>query len=195
MLPALGNATAAISRLLSSSAMASAASATATKTILRFFRWPAMNEDAARRLAAEASESGLDIDGFESEFCFNVEVEVATDDAAPPVTDAHYAVLRWLFTETFEPSQTSSQSGFSSDNASMIVEVGPRMAFSTAWSSNAVSICHACGLTNVCRVARSRRFRIKCVISRVFCRRLVHISHSFIAPVPIWSHTTAQASP
>ena len=131
--------------------MASAASATATKTILRFFRWPAMNEDAARRLAAEASESGLDIDGFESEFCFNVEVEVATGDAAPPVTDAHYAVLRWLFTETFEPSQTSSQSGFSSDNASMIVEVGPRMAFSTAWSSNAVSICHACGLTSLPR--------------------------------------------
>ena len=34
------------------------------------------------------------------------------------------------------------------------------MAFSTAWSSNAVSICHACGLENVTRVERSRRFRL-----------------------------------
>jgi len=41
------------------------------------------------------------------------------------------------------------------------VEVGPRMAFSTAWSSNAVSIAHACGLQDVIRIERSRRYLIK----------------------------------
>ena len=32
------------------------------------------------------------------------------------------------------------------------------MNFSTAWSTNAVSICHACGLTNIRRIERSRRY-------------------------------------
>jgi phosphoribosylformylglycinamidine synthase len=42
----------------------------------------------------------------------------------------------------------------------VVVEVGPRMAFSTAWSSNAVSIAHACGLKGVTRVERSRRYQV-----------------------------------
>jgi len=41
-----------------------------------------------------------------------------------------------------------------------IIEVGPRMNFTTAWSSNAVSVCHACGLTKVKRIERSRRYRL-----------------------------------
>ncbi|MBM9520300.1 phosphoribosylformylglycinamidine synthase [Desulforhopalus vacuolatus] len=38
-----------------------------------------------------------------------------------------------------------------------VVEVGPRMNFATAWSSNMVSICHAAGLKSIIRVERSRR--------------------------------------
>ena len=34
------------------------------------------------------------------------------------------------------------------------------MNFTTAWSTNAVSICHSCGLTKVIRIERSRRFRL-----------------------------------
>ena len=36
---------------------------------------------------------------------------------------------------------------------SPVVEVGPRMNFSTAWSSNAVSICRSCGVSRVSRIA------------------------------------------
>ena len=42
-----------------------------------------------------------------------------------------------------------------------VVEVGPRMSFSTAWSANAVSICHSCGLAKVTRMEQSRRFLLK----------------------------------
>ena len=42
-----------------------------------------------------------------------------------------------------------------------VVEVGPRMSFSTAWSANAVSICHSCGLTKVTRMEQSRRYLLK----------------------------------
>ncbi|MEW6570465.1 MAG: phosphoribosylformylglycinamidine synthase [Nitrospirota bacterium] len=42
----------------------------------------------------------------------------------------------------------------------LIVEVGPRMNFTTAWSTNAVSVCHACGLTRITRIERSRRYKL-----------------------------------
>ena len=41
-----------------------------------------------------------------------------------------------------------------------VVEVGPRLNFATAWSSNMVSICKATGLAVVTRVERSRRYLV-----------------------------------
>ncbi|MDK9705622.1 MAG: phosphoribosylformylglycinamidine synthase [Desulforhopalus sp.] len=41
-----------------------------------------------------------------------------------------------------------------------VVEVGPRLNFATAWSSNMVSICKATGLDAVTRVERSRRYLV-----------------------------------
>jgi len=41
---------------------------------------------------------------------------------------------------------------------SVVVEVGPRLSFTTAWSANAVSICKACALPEVTRIERSRRY-------------------------------------
>jgi phosphoribosylformylglycinamidine synthase len=42
-----------------------------------------------------------------------------------------------------------------------LLEIGPRMNFTTAWSSNAVSVCHACGLDRIIRIERSRRYLLK----------------------------------
>lgn len=41
-----------------------------------------------------------------------------------------------------------------------VVEVGPRLNFATAWSSNMVAICRATGLDTVTRVERSRRYLV-----------------------------------
>ena len=41
-----------------------------------------------------------------------------------------------------------------------VVEVGPRLNFATAWSSNMVSICRATGIDCVTRVERSRRYLV-----------------------------------
>jgi phosphoribosylformylglycinamidine synthase len=43
---------------------------------------------------------------------------------------------------------------------SYVLEVGPRLSFTTAWSANAVSICKACGLDEVTRIERSRRYKL-----------------------------------
>lgn len=41
-----------------------------------------------------------------------------------------------------------------------ILEIGPRLAFATAWSSNCESICKACGISSVNRVEKSRRYKV-----------------------------------
>nr|XP_053650761.1 phosphoribosylformylglycinamidine synthase-like [Cherax quadricarinatus] len=41
-----------------------------------------------------------------------------------------------------------------------IIEIGPRLNFTTAWSTNAVSICHAMGLKSVVRLERANRYLV-----------------------------------
>jgi phosphoribosylformylglycinamidine synthase len=85
-----------------------------------------------------------------TEYCFYIEAKEA-------LTPDELNVLRWLLSETFEPDNFSVGS-FLKDHG--IIEVGPRMSFTTAWSTNAVSVCNACGLSKVTRIERSRRYRI-----------------------------------
>ncbi|KAJ8530021.1 hypothetical protein K7X08_036856 [Anisodus acutangulus] len=72
------------------------------------------------------------------------------------------SVLKWILGETYEPESLGSESfldGEKSKNQNgYIIEVGPRLSFTTAWSANAVSICQACELTEVNRMERSRRY-------------------------------------
>ena len=41
-----------------------------------------------------------------------------------------------------------------------MIEVGPRLNFATAFSTNAVAICRAAGLNNVVRIETSRRYAV-----------------------------------
>ena len=56
---------------------------------------------------------------------------------------------RRLLRETFEPEKLTRGTQLASAAAAQVVEVGPRMNFSTALSANAVSICQSCGLSQV----------------------------------------------
>ena len=90
----------------------------------------------------------------------------------------------WLLSETFEPEQTAEATFLTACGNEVLIEVstspralqrwcaadqrllclgmfkvGPRLNFTTAWSTNAVCIFHACGLKKVQRIERSRRFK------------------------------------
>ncbi|HMK48789.1 MAG TPA: phosphoribosylformylglycinamidine synthase, partial [Thermodesulfovibrionales bacterium] len=125
-------------------------------SLIHFYRKPALSSAKKNELlsAAKRSVSGS-IEDIETEYCFNVEI-------AARLNDEETGILRWLLSETFEHDNFSSQSFLVNSSPVMsyplIVEVGPRLNFSTAWSTNAVSVCHACGLTKVRRIERSRRY-------------------------------------
>jgi phosphoribosylformylglycinamidine synthase len=119
-------------------------------TITRLYRTPGLSTVERSKAVATARNLGLEIDAIDTEHCFYV----ASDGA---LEDRQLDILRWLLAETFEPEGFSDQSFLATDGGE-VLEVGPRMSFSTAWSTNAVSVCHACGLTTVTRIERSGRF-------------------------------------
>lgn len=85
------------------------------------------------------------------EYCFNVE-------ASAPLNPEELSILRYLLAEGFI-SETISAKPFL-PQGDEVVEVGPRMNFATAYSTNMVAICHTCGLNKVVRIERSRRYRL-----------------------------------
>ncbi len=121
--------------------------------LIHLYRKPALNEyeilSLIRRITHKISAEILNI---KTEFCFNIELEGSLDDR-------QMNVLTWLLAETFEP-QGLSENSFLNPAEGLILEFGPRMNFATSWSTNAVSICHACGLTQIKRIERSRRYQL-----------------------------------
>jgi phosphoribosylformylglycinamidine synthase len=63
--------------------------------------------------------------------------------------------LRLLLAEGFIKESVSTESFFPKER---VVELGPRLNFATAWSSNMVSICRSTGLGKITRIERSRRY-------------------------------------
>ena len=114
--------------------------------MLHFFK----RAPADKATAKLQSALGALVTSVEHEICYNVELSAELDGEAE-------RRLLWLLAETFEPAATARESFL---GASDVLEVGPRLSFSTAWCSNALSICAACGLTQVARVEQSRRYKL-----------------------------------
>uniref|UniRef100_A0A3B5B2X5 Phosphoribosylformylglycinamidine synthase n=1 Tax=Stegastes partitus TaxID=144197 RepID=A0A3B5B2X5_9TELE len=70
-------------------------------------------------------------------------------------------ILLWLFRRPLQAEPLSEKPNLTEGSGEKLVEIGPRLNFSTAWSTNAVSICQSAGLASVTRVELSRRFLIK----------------------------------
>ena len=121
--------------------------------LIQFFRKPALSEANQRELIRQARAAlGFGIEEIESEYCFYVE-------AAGQLNEKGKKTLSWLLGETFEPQNFGERSFLSADG--ICVEVGPRLSFKTAWCTNAVAVCHSCGLEEITRIERSRRYLLR----------------------------------
>jgi len=91
------------------------------------------------------------------EYCFNVETK-------EPLDDNEMKVLKQLITDSFSLGVVQKESKFNKDGR--IIELGPRLNFATAFSTNSVDICHACGLNKITRIEKSRRYILPSDISK-----------------------------
>eukprot|EP00794_Sanderia_malayensis_P007168 gene7168-7974_t len=95
-----------------------------------------------------------------SEICFNV-------GCCQSLSEQDRKHLEWIFCQSFKEDKLSNSSKIASKTNGevglklLIIEIGPRLNFSTAWSTNAVSVCQSIGLKNVTRIEQSIRYLIE----------------------------------
>ncbi len=145
--------------------------------ILRFYRKNALSEYRKRELLKKVqSEFASKIKDIETEFCFNILVteELSSDEEN---------ILRWLLSETFEPQYFSSKS-FLNNKEGILFEVGPRLNFSTAWSTCALSIFHSIGIKKIKRIERSRRYKLIPKIDNFPINKFLNIIHDRMTECP-----------
>jgi phosphoribosylformylglycinamidine synthase len=83
-------------------------------------------------------------------YCFHIET-------CRPLDGDEVARLRLILAEGLLAETVTSQPPLVGER---VVEVGPRLNFATAWSSNMVAICRATGLEEVSRIERSRLYQV-----------------------------------
>jgi phosphoribosylformylglycinamidine synthase len=87
--------------------------------------------------------------GEKLQYCFNVQTSA-------PLNPNELSVLKQLLADGFI-SETLSEKPVNPEKRE-VAELGPRMNFATAYSTNIVAICETCGLQKVTRIERSRRY-------------------------------------
>ena len=141
-----------------------------------FFRTSGLSPAPQRNLIQLAKQCvSARIRAIQTEACFNVQTR-------SPLSADQQTRLAYLLSETFEPDQFADQS-FLTGNGTLL-EVGPRLNFSTAWSTNAVAICHACGLAQVVRVEQSRRYLITPALAPQQQRAFLALVHDRMTECP-----------
>lgn len=126
-----------------------------SEKIVHFYRLPLIQENATEELLKKVqAKISNQIVSIKTEQCFNIGLSAS-------LSNEKLLVLKWLLQETYEPENLKSDSFLdkeASSKPSLLIEVGPRLSFTTAWSANVISICQACTLTEVTRMERSRRY-------------------------------------
>ncbi|MFA6043117.1 MAG: phosphoribosylformylglycinamidine synthase, partial [Patescibacteria group bacterium] len=120
--------------------------------LFRFYRSPALSAMRSTALLQKAqAEVSADITAVETEWVYTVA-------STRTLKTQERLILEWILRETFQPERFGLQSSIVTNGH---IEVGPRLAIVSPFSTNAVAICHACGLQTITRVERSRRFVFK----------------------------------
>lgn len=96
------------------------------------------------------------VTGLSTEICYHIETSKGTK-----LTENDQKILRWILMEPQSDDSLSHETQLNAtDETQMLVEIGPRFNFSTADSTNSVSICHSAHITFVTRVEKSIRYLI-----------------------------------
>ncbi len=120
--------------------------------LMKLYCSPAFEGGKHDRIVAAAQERlGVPIRSMQTEACFYVQVR-------EQLSDEEYARLCSLLQNDTEPDGLREHSFLDANQT--VIEIGPRLSCETAFSSNAVAICQACGLHKVEWLECSRRFAL-----------------------------------
>nr|XP_035950437.1 phosphoribosylformylglycinamidine synthase [Halichoerus grypus]XP_035950438.1 phosphoribosylformylglycinamidine synthase [Halichoerus grypus]XP_035950439.1 phosphoribosylformylglycinamidine synthase [Halichoerus grypus] len=123
-------------------------------SVLHFYVHPSGHERAASGHARRKLQGKLPaLQGVKTELCYNVNWTAKSLPSAEEMKK-----LTWLFGCPLLLGDVAQESWLHPDSNDLLLEVGPRLNFSTPASTNVVSVCWAAGLGAVDRVETTRRY-------------------------------------
>lgn len=124
--------------------------------VLHFYVRPSGHEGAASgHVLRRLQEKLPTLQNVETELCYNVHWAAETLPWAEEMKK-----LLWLFGCPLLQDDVARESWLVPGSNDLLLEVGPRLNFSTPASTNIVSVCQAAGLRAVDRVETTRRYRL-----------------------------------
>uniref|UniRef100_A0A336M968 Phosphoribosylformylglycinamidine synthase n=1 Tax=Culicoides sonorensis TaxID=179676 RepID=A0A336M968_CULSO len=125
--------------------------------IVRFYSLNAFNDAKFKAILENLKKNYPSISGLSTEVCYHIETCKGSK-----LTENDEKVLRWILKEPQMEDSLTKESQLQSidDDTQMLIEIGPRFNFSTADSTNSVSICHSAHITCVTRVEKSIRYLV-----------------------------------
>ncbi|KAG5312577.1 PUR4 synthase, partial [Acromyrmex insinuator] len=120
--------------------------------ILKFFKTPGLKTGQLKNKLHKVLQIEASVTNLETELCYYVETESLEEDEVQ--------VLKWILSPLSKGECLRCDSMFS-DTENHVIEIGPRLNFSTAFSTNVVSICKTVKLNKVKRVEIAIRYCIK----------------------------------
>lgn len=126
---------------------------TVQNSILRYYKQPGCTPAKKKEILTKLQTISDTVENIAAELCYHVEV-------TKPLSKLEVNTLQWVLQDPLFPSNLSQKQHLKASTGQILIEVGPRFNFSTANSTNAVSICQNLGLTQVTRLEVSRRYLI-----------------------------------
>ncbi|KAL5012475.1 hypothetical protein ScPMuIL_011026 [Solemya velum] len=125
--------------------------------VLSYYRQePSGTAEHTRLLSRLSDIPGGSVEKLKLETCFYV----LTSDK--DISKEDEEKLLWIFGKSFQEEKLGKESFLAQEvsNDKLLLEIGPRLNFSTAFSTNAVSICQSVGLNKISRIEKSLRHLI-----------------------------------
>ncbi|XP_015603817.1 phosphoribosylformylglycinamidine synthase [Cephus cinctus] len=123
--------------------------------ILCFYKNPGLQPGRVTNILEQLQQISKSVISIETELCYYIE-------ATSPFSNEEIGILNWILSSPFQPEKLTDSSSLKGKTPNtLLVEIGPRLNFSTAFSSNAVSICKSVELGKVKRVEVSTRYLIQ----------------------------------
>lgn len=123
-------------------------------SVSHLYQYPGLDDEELLKIKSRLFQLHPEWSNFIStlnvEYCFNIlgAFDLSTNEEK----------LRYLLGSNLK--QSSVFDGKDDSSSCICVEVGPRLNFTSAWSTNAISILQSCGIDGISRIERSLRYII-----------------------------------
>lgn len=123
-------------------------------SVIHLYRVPGISNRLHDDKYANLKQLLPDIVDLKTEICYNIEISNI-------LSQTEFEKLRWLLSHPLAPQKLKETPHYNCHVSNgLLIEIGPRLNFSTPFSTNALSMCCSMGLTKITRLEVSVRYLI-----------------------------------